>query len=236
VIASRYRKGRGMVAVEAEDRVADVLRHLKPMFAGPVERSVADGAEARHPAYDHVGALLADVVLQPGLNYRWVVAPRVNRIIAVWPSAMTVTCMRNVVRRVGSHGVLRWSHKEKPRRYRALLGCCARFGIESVNDLGSWAIMSESREYLAEMRGMGPKSIDYLLRLLGHATVPVDRHLLRVLALAGLQPANYRHAQGLLLGGCDRAGLDPAKTERALWVLFSSGRRACSVGIRKPNE
>ncbi|MDL2290358.1 hypothetical protein LJB95_03030 [Paludibacteraceae bacterium OttesenSCG-928-F17] len=39
---------------------------------------------------DHIGALFTDVILQAGLNYKYVVFPRVNYILKNYPMASTV--------------------------------------------------------------------------------------------------------------------------------------------------
>ena len=42
------------------------------------------------PYRNHIGALLTDVVLQAGLNYQHVVAPRVYKVLNDYPVAYTV--------------------------------------------------------------------------------------------------------------------------------------------------
>lgn len=37
------------------------------------------------PPYDHTGAVISDAGLQAGINYRWVVYPRVERVLSDYP-------------------------------------------------------------------------------------------------------------------------------------------------------
>ena len=41
----------------------------------------------RKSGYNHIGALFTDIILQAGLNYAYVVKPRVNRILYDFPQA-----------------------------------------------------------------------------------------------------------------------------------------------------
>ena len=54
------------------------------------------------PVYGHIGAVLADSVLQAGLNYANVVKPRIASILRTFPHATTVNVLIEVIEREGS--------------------------------------------------------------------------------------------------------------------------------------
>jgi hypothetical protein len=68
------------------------------------------------PTEQSMGAVIADAVLQAGLNYRTVVAPRVERIAREYPEAATTSGFIALAGRIGFDKLLRWDHPEKPRR------------------------------------------------------------------------------------------------------------------------
>ncbi len=70
--------------------------------------------------YHHIGATIADAILQAGTNYATVVNPRVNSILNTYPDARTTTAFRDLLEREGVKEVLSWNDDEKPNRVLAL--------------------------------------------------------------------------------------------------------------------
>lgn len=46
--------------------------------------------KSNNHCYNHIGALYTDIILQSSLNYKTVVKPRVERVLALYPNANTV--------------------------------------------------------------------------------------------------------------------------------------------------
>lgn len=172
----------------------------------------------------HIGALLADVTLQAGMNYQYVVRPRVTRILRKYPSGSTIRKLLTLVKRVSVRQLLNWNNKRKLRVFAELLGTCHRNNIDSVQDLALWVDDPCARPVFLAVNGMGDKSFDYLRMLCGHAVFPIDRHMRYLLQLAGVGECvrRYHEAQRLLVGACERLQLDPRNTEVALWNLVRS--------------
>lgn len=203
--------------------VARVWAFLQPVLPPDDSRAtITVSPRGAVAVYDHFGALLADVVLQPGLHYDHVVRPRVARILDQYACSRDVPAMRHLVGRLTAPAILDWRHPEKPRRFESLLAFFARRGLKTVAEIRDWTADPLACTELLEQPGIGPKSFDYLRRLLGHDAIPVDRHLLRVLRAAGVPRVGYAEASGILARGFALANVSPGDAERALWLLASA--------------
>lgn len=197
------------------ERVADLVRMLAPCIrCSPVSQP------SHHPRYTHMGAILADTALQAGLCYATVVQPRVERVLGSFPGATSISELRKVLLSTSASAFLNWTHPEKVARFVGLVELCALSSIDTVSDFQRWVVTEIAATALRSVRGIGPKSVDYLRMLAGHRAIPMDRHLFRLVAMAGVDTTNYRTAQRAFTEGCVRAGLDPSSAEQGLWRLM----------------
>jgi hypothetical protein len=195
--------------------VADFLQFLRPCFA-----------ECQRPSrvYNHLGALLADVSLQAGVNYDHVVRPRVNYVLAEFPATATVSSLKTLILEIGVEQFLQWKGRAKIGVFTSILGTLDQRSIETVEDVSAWSSTLEANRILLGIRGFGYKSFDYLRLLCGFETIPIDRHLRRFLELAGVNcgRTSYTALQSILLEACEQIGLEPYKAEHGLWRLMRS--------------
>lgn len=206
---------------DAAESVAELLRFLAPSFIQFEGQVPSTTCCAR---YDHIGALFADTALQAGVNYANVVKPRVDALLAHYPKAMTISKITSVLDEISSRELLNWTHHEKPRRFIELLRVSSEGGVETVSDLSEWITLETSRARLRRIKGIGPKSVDYIRMLVGQPVVPMDRHLFKIVAMAGVGTSDYSSAQTAFVEGAIRAGLSVSFAERSVWRLMS----ACS--------
>src|SRR5690606_26204122 len=129
--------------------------------------------------YEHIGALFTDSVLQAGVNYRTTVFPRVQRVLEEFPDASTTTAFLNAIHQYGANTILDWSHPEKPARLERLTEFFFDQKQETEADLSSWLQDDHNILKMREIRGIGPKTADYMKRLLNIPAIPVDRHIFR---------------------------------------------------------
>jgi hypothetical protein len=197
--------------------VAEYLQFLRPAFP-----------ESARPSrvYDHLGALLADLSLQAGVNYDHVVRPRVNSILVRFPTTSALTGLRTAIGEIGVEEYLQWRGQEKIGLFQSLLALMSRNGHETVEDLSLWCVCGRTKAVLLSLPRFGPKSFDYLRLLCGVESIPLDRHIVRFLQLAGLDclSMEYTEMQEILLAACRHISLEPYKAERGLWLLM----RSCS--------
>jgi hypothetical protein len=169
-----------------------------------------------------MGAVLADSVLQAGMNYRTVVAPRVERIKREYPEACVTSSFLALLGRLGAHEILQWRNSEKPQRLIDLTWLLACEEVENCADLRSWLAGKESVSKLLAVRGIGPKTADYLGLLVGRSGIAVDRHVLGFLRQEGVRVSRYAEAQDLLIECAARVRVDTAFLDHAIWLAMST--------------
>jgi len=179
----------------------------------------------RRPRLNHIGALLCDAVLQSGLNYRTVVSPRVLRVVQLFPQAADLPEFSAVLLRYGAHYVLMWKHHEKPRRLLEIVGLLEAESIKTVLELGSWMDNESNRSRLLDVRGVGPKTIDYMAMLAGADGVAIDRHIEAFLSAVGIAHRDYAQARRIVCFSADLLGVRRASLDQAIWETCSLRER-----------
>jgi endonuclease III len=181
--------------------------------------------------YDHIGATISDAILQAGTTYETVVRPRVERILADYPEANTTSRFLDLLLREGAKSVLSWNDNEKPLRVIHLTGFLWRHGIETEEQLREWIEEESNIEKLLSIKGVGPKTVDYLGMLVGRATVAVDRHLIRFLQRAGVSVTSYAEAREILNEAADILGIDRRRFDQTIWHRMSGGVSGTDAGV-----
>jgi len=192
-------------------RVADFILSLEGFAVSP--RKVQ--------AYGHMGATITDSVLQAGVNYRTVVEPRVKRVLQTYPEAKTSGAFLSVIERHGAGSVLNWQHPEKPRRVHELTSFFVAMNVETEEALGDWLHTAGKCEELLGMKGIGPKTVDYLKRFAGISAVAVDRHVRRFIHAAGVRRAAYDEIQLVVAFAADLLKVPRCSLDHAIWSYSS---------------
>lgn len=145
----------------------------------------------RRATYTHIGAVLADSVLQSGLNYNSVVRPRVQRIISSFPDADSVNRLMILVHTQQISDLLNWQHPVKQKRFEDIVIFCDMHHVDGVDDLRSCLVTEEFCEEIQTVNGVGPKTVDYMACLVGIDSVAVDRHIRNFAAKVGIIQTDY---------------------------------------------
>ncbi|NYJ11848.1 hypothetical protein GGI64_002906 [Rhizobium leguminosarum] len=190
----------------AARRVADYATELGAEF---------ENVEVR-PAYEHMGALLADSVLQAGLNYTSVVFPRVAAILELFPELDRVSALTKMVLRGETSSFLNWKHPEKVGRFDALVCFMSGTGVEDVVDLRASLRDGAFVEAIREVRGVGPKTVDYMACLVGLDSVAVDRHVRTFAKRVGVMEEDYDFLRSVFCYAADL--LSVSRREFDAWV------------------
>jgi endonuclease III len=172
--------------------------------------------------YNHIGATLCDTILQAGLNYRTVVRPRVQNIIRRWPTARSTSKFLLLISRHGLNGVLAWQHPEKPIRICKLAEFLAGHDLETEGELSQWLRSDGNCESLRGLRGVGPKTVDYLKSLVGVPTVAVDRHVRTFVRWAGIDATGYDEIRELVCMAADTLKIERHAFDHAIWNYVST--------------
>lgn len=177
-------------------------------------------------AYDHMGAVIVDAVLQAGMNYQRVVEPRVKAIRADHPEARTATGFLELLRRVGPEQLLSWRNKRKMTLVLRMTELLAQDHVDTVDDLKLWLSHPENLKRLRDLSGVGDKTVDYIQALVGIPAVAIDVHLSRLLAQAGIRATGYGSARAIIEQAADRMGVNRTVLDYSLWKFMSERRGA----------
>jgi hypothetical protein len=198
-------------------------------------RQIADHADrlgvprtgmACRQASDHVGAVLADAVLQAGLNYQAVVRVRVERIHSQFPEAAILSGVTALIDREGAEFFLSWKHPTKVGRFVSLIEFLVMQEIETAVELRDWLSLESARPSLLSLNGIGPKTYDYLSSLVGIDCVAVDRHIVRFAADAGVHVSDYDCLKGAVSFAADLLGIRRRDFDAWIWRALSDQARA----------
>lgn len=81
------------------------------------------------------------------------------------------------------------------------------------------------------MRGIGPKTADYIKILIGSQTAAADRHVFRLLSEAGLEASNYEVARDILNLTADILGVERVFFDHSIWQYMSKREKPDSVNL-----
>jgi hypothetical protein len=183
-------------------------------------------------ASDHLGAVLADAILQAGVSYRTVVRTRVDRIHAKFPEAATLPGLIAILRHQGAADFLLWNHPVKMSRFVSITQFLAMQDITTTYELKLWLNRSDARAHLLSLHGIGPKTYDYLCCLVGIDCIAVDRHVRTFANEAGVFINEYEQLKAVVSYAADLLGMARRDFDAWIWRTISArnmGERQLSL-------
>ena len=166
---------------------------------------------------EHLGAKLADAVLQRAVNYERFVRPRVKRLVLRYPDAHNLTGLQRAVAEVGASKMLDVASGEKPLTFESLVQALALERVESVADLREFLSDRWRANRLLNVPGVGPKTIAFLKLLVGLDAVALDKHLLAALKSAGIPACDPSEAESLFRLAAQELGITMSQLDALLW-------------------
>lgn len=175
-----------------------------------------------------MGATLVDAALQRRTRYKAIVRPRVMDLLRAWPDAITVSVFAERMRTEDIGTVIRWRRPAKLAVLAELTFAMNELEIDTAEDLSRHLTEPELRNHavkrLMVIRGVGPKTVDYLGMLTGLTTrVAIDRHLRQFAADAGITDLSYHHLQQVYLSAALARNWSPGSIDAAVWEYMSRG-------------
>ncbi|WP_185910816.1 hypothetical protein [Streptomyces sp. WAC07149] len=186
-------------------------------LADHVQRILGEGPFTRPGGWTHMGAVICDVSFQPRCNYEATLRPRLLRLQASWPDASTVSGFRSRLATEDLAVAMRFNHARKVATARAIADLLSDHGVDTRDDLRTWLGHQANRAALRTVKGVGPKSVDYIGNLVGRSQVAVDVHLRAFAADAGVAGLPYERLRAAYEEAAALLGHDEAALEHAVW-------------------
>ncbi|CAM5338440.1 hypothetical protein ACFV1V_24485 [Streptomyces globisporus] len=187
------------------------------LLAAHVRAVLGDGPFALPGGWTHMGAVICDVSFQARRKYQSTVRPRLLRLQSAWPEAVTV---RGFQARLATEDLAVAMDFNSPGRVataHALTDLLAARGVDTRDDLHEWLDRQENRAALRAVKGVGPKSVDYIGNLVGRSQVAVDVHLRSFAAAAGVPDLTYEELRTAYEVAATLLGHEPGALEHAVW-------------------
>src|SRR5690606_24249207 len=127
---------------------------------------------------DHLGAVLADIIIQAGVNYKSVVLPRVLNIYNNYPKANDLSGLIETINNTDISIFLNWNNQVKISRYESMIEFLLKFNINTSFELRDFLLKGKfNQDFFLSIPGVGYKTLDYFLKLMNVETIAVDRHI-----------------------------------------------------------
>ncbi|MET3878947.1 hypothetical protein [Chitinophaga sp. OAE865] len=172
--------------------------------------------------YNHIGALYTDIILQSSLNYKTVVKPRVERVLSLYPNANTVNRFGKLITSEGLENIIVWKSSTKLNRIKSVLIFSQKNRINTCTDLRYYLAFPENQLKFLELNGIGPKTLDYLLKLLDFDTVAVDRHIYSFVEMAELKINDYYSTKRVVEYAADFLRISRSSLDYSIWHFMST--------------
>ncbi|MFK0153659.1 hypothetical protein ACIQVK_16515 [Streptomyces sp. NPDC090493] len=195
---------------------------LARRLADHVQRFIGDGPFLQAGGWTHMGAVICDASFHARCKYEATLRPRLLRLQTDWPDAATV---RGFQRRLGTEDLavtMNFNHSQKVATAHAITDLLAAKGVDTRDELHAWLDHETNRAALRTVKGVGPKSVDYIGNLVGRSQVAVDVHLRAFAADAGVPHLRYEELRAVYEGAAALLGHNQGGLEHAVW-RYKSG-------------
>ncbi|WP_180289410.1 MULTISPECIES: hypothetical protein [Streptomyces] len=168
-----------------------------------------------------MGAVICDASFHARRPYRSTIRPRLLRLQSVWPDAVTV---RGFQARIAAEDLAAAMDFNAPSRVataHAITELLVARGVDTRDDLHVWLDHQDNRAALRAVKGVGPKSVDYIGNLVGRSQVAVDVHLRDFAVDAGVAGLRYEELRAAYEEAAAVLGHEPGGLEHAVWRFKS---------------
>jgi len=171
--------------------------------------------------YYHMGATITDAILQSGLNYQYVVYPRVKKLLTKFNDYKTTCDFIILFKTIPLGELLDWKNEQKLDRISRLSWFLFENKLENEDQLSFWLTNNENIKMISKINGIGPKTIDYLKMLSGQQSIPIDRHLFKFLEMAGVIVKSYEEASFVYSEAAEKLNIKPYELDKKIWSYMS---------------
>ncbi|MEU9144009.1 hypothetical protein [Streptomyces sp. NPDC048349] len=194
---------------------------LAQRLAGHVQTVLGCGPFAPPAGWTHMGAVICDTSFHAQRKYEATIRPRLRTLQLLWPDAATVSGFQARIAAEDLALAMDYNSPARVATAHAITNLLAARGVDTREDLHAWLGDQDNRAALRKVKGVGPKSVDYIGNLVGRSQVAVDVHLRRFAAEAGISVLGYEQLRALYEEAAEHLGHDRAGLEHAVWRLKS---------------
>ncbi|RXG14201.1 hypothetical protein DSM03_101318 [Leeuwenhoekiella aestuarii] len=170
---------------------------------------------------NHLGAVLTDIILQAGLNYKTVVLPRVLRVYNNFEEADNLENLIFTINSVGLESFLNWKNHIKLKRFQSVINFLDESSIQTTSELLDYLNDSSNLKYFKSIPGIGDKTIDYFFKLMHVETIAVDRHIINFLNKAEIDYNSYQSAKRIVEFTADMLNVSRRDIDYSIWNYMS---------------
>lgn len=189
-------------------------------------KGVTNNKHRSRGRYNHMGMIIADSVLQSGLNYINVVRPRVQAISRAYPEMDRTSALHTMISKKMTNIFLNWNHPQKIKRFEHLVFFLYEKQVESASDLRDKLLCDKFRQELGGIHGVGPKTIDYMACLVGIDSIAVDRHVKNFAIKVGIEVNDYDFLRSVFCCAADLLALPRREFDAWVWESEASLNRS----------
>lgn len=171
---------------------------------------------------NHLGAVLADIILQAGLNYKTVVFPRVLNIYKNYESANDLNGLLTILEQTNISEFLQWKNEIKISRFKSVIEYLLENGISDSYALSIHLQNPIHANEFLNIQGIGNKTLDYFLKLMNVETIAVDRHIINFLVKADIEFVNYNSAKKIVEYTADILEISRRDMDYSIWKFMSN--------------
>lgn len=159
--------------------------------------------------------LIADSVLQQGMNYKNFVLPRLMHIRTYFCNIHCISQLSTSLEDI--ENILQVKNKRKVNTFKNIIELFQKENIETYHDIVRWLSDENNFCKLLEINGFGAKTLDYMLNLFGYQNIPIDRHLFSFLQICTINTNNYQYASKIFNNVADRNNFCKIAFDKEIW-------------------
>lgn len=187
------------------------------LLTAHVRSVLGDGPFPPPGGWTHMGAVICDVSFQARRKYESTIRPRLLQLQSAWPDAVTVRGFQARLATEDLGVAMKFNSPGRVATAHALTDLLAARGVDTRDDLHDWLGHADNRAVLRQVKGVGPKSVDYIGNLVGRSQVAVDVHLRAFAAVAGVTALPYEQLRAVYEETAACLGHEPGGLEHAVW-------------------
>ncbi|MDH6124849.1 hypothetical protein [Kitasatospora sp. GP82] len=160
-------------------------------LAAQVRTLLGDGPFPPPGGWTHMGAVICDASFHAQRKYEVQIRPRLLQLQSAWPDAATVRGFQARLSMGDLAVAMKFNSPRKVATAQDITDLLAANGVDDRDDLHAWLGDRANRVALREVKGVEPKTVDYISDLVGRSHVAVDVHLRTFAAEAGVSNLRY---------------------------------------------